>query len=91
MTLHEVEARVHDYQELKRMREALDAELAAVEDSIKNEMTVRDTCDMVAGCFRVRWTAYTTSRIDTAAIKRIMPELAERFTKTTEARRFSIN
>jgi len=38
----------------------------------------------------VRYKTVKSSRIDTTALKKAMPELAARFTKETESRRFSV-
>ena len=91
MSIQETENRIRDLQELRRMKEALELEMSTLEDAIKSEMTARDTSDLTAGAFRVRWTAYQSDRIDTVALKRELPELAARYTKTTQARRFTIN
>ena len=87
----EMESKVRDLQELKRMAEQLADEMKTLEDSIKAELTARGTSDLTAGAFRVRWTAYQSDRLDAAALKRELPELAARYTKTTQARRFTIN
>jgi len=91
MSIQEMESRVRELQELKRMKEELDAEITTIEDSIKEEMTARDTQDMTAGEYRIRWTSYNTSRIDTTTLKRDLPDIAAQYTKTTSARRFTIN
>ena len=71
------------------MREELDATIAALEDSIKSAMGDEEL--LTAGAFKVSWKTFTSSRIDTTALKRALPEIAEQFTKQTTARRFSIN
>ena len=48
-------------------------------------------CESVqAGEYKITWKAVTASRIDTTALKKALPEVAERFTKTTTARRFCV-
>ena len=44
-------------------------------------MTARDTEEMIVDIFKVRYTTVTSSRIDTTAIKKELPEIAERYTK----------
>ena len=75
--------------ELKRMRDVLDAEIQAAEDEIKAAMGDDDT--LLAGPFKVTWKAVTSSRLDSAALKKALPEIAARFTRQTTTRRFSIN
>ena len=45
---------------------------------------------LLAGAFKVDWKPVITSRIDTAALKKTMPEIAERFMKQTTTRRFCV-
>ena len=71
------------------MRKELDAEITAAEDAIKAIMGEDET--LTAGAFKVSWKAVTSSRLDSTALKKAMPEIAARFMKQTTTRRFSIN
>ena len=45
--------------------------------------------DTLAGSdWKVTWKAVPGSRIDTTALKKALPEIAERFMKSTTSRRF---
>ena len=47
--------------------------------------------DTISGTdWKVTYKAVTSSRIDTSALKKALPDLAQQFTKTTTARRFCI-
>ena len=83
-----MEAKVKELMELKRMKEEIEAEIAAAEDEIKAVMGNEET--LLAGAFKVDWKTVITSRIDTAALKKVMPEIAERFMKQTTTRRFCV-
>ena len=83
-----MEAKVKELMELKRMKEEIEAEIAAAEDEIKGVMGDEET--LLAGAFNVDWKPVITSRIDTAALKKVMPEIAERFMKQTTTRRFCV-
>ena len=83
-----MEAKVKELMELKRMKEEIEAEIAAAEDEIKAVMGGEET--LLAGAFKVDWKTVITSRIDTAALKKVMPEIAERFMKQTTTRRFCV-
>ena len=89
MSNHSMEAKVKELIELKRMKEELDAEITAAEDEIKRVMGDEET--LFAGAFKVSWKSYTSSRLDSTALKKALPDVAERFMKQTTARRFSIN
>lgn len=90
MNKTELTQKIHQIKELQRMSEELTAELEALKDEVKQTMTERNTDTLVIDRYKVTWKPVTTSRIDTTAIKRECPEIAERFTKTTESRRFTV-
>ena len=83
-----MEAKVKELMERKRMKEELEAEITAMEDEIKSVMGDEET--LFAGAFKVDWKTVITSRIDTTALKKMMPEIAERFMKQTTTRRFCV-
>ena len=83
-----LESTIKDLMEFKRMREELDAEIANIEDEIKQAMGSEET--LIAGAFKVDWKTVITSRIDTTALKKALPEIAERFMKQTTTRRFCV-
>ena len=84
-----MEAKVHELMELKRLKEELEAEIAAAEDAIKAVMGEEEL--LLAGSYKVLWKTFTSSRIDTTALKKALPDVAAAYTKQTTARRFSIN
>lgn len=84
-----MEAKVKELMELRRMKEELETEITAMEDEIKRVMGEEET--LLAGAFKVSWKAFTSSRVDTTALKKALPQIAEQFMKQTTARRFSIN
>ena len=84
-----LEPKVKELLELKRMREELDAEITAAEEEIKQAMGTEET--LLAGAFKVTWKSVTSSRLDSTALKKALPEIAARFMKQTTTRRFSIN
>ncbi len=96
MTNTELNATIRNLKDLRSMMEELQAEITTAEDQIKAEMTARNaeeisTFDEIAGfAHKVRWTTFTSSRLDSSALKKALPEVAERFTKVTQSRRFSI-
>ena len=59
-------------------------------DEIKAEMLSRNTEEMEAGQYIVRWTSVLTQRFDTTAFKKVMPDVYKEYTKQVSSRRFSI-
>ena len=90
MSINEMTAKLRELKELKAMAEELSAEITAIEDEIKAEMTARNAEEMTVDVYKIRWAKILSSRIDTSAFKKAMPELAAQFTKQTESRRFTI-
>ena len=86
----ELENRIKELRELRRMAEELAAEIDSIQDTIKRYMDAEGV-DTISGTdWRVTYKAVTTARIDTAALKKALPDLAAQFTKTTTARRFCV-
>ena len=88
MSIKEIESVVRELQELRRMKEELETEISSLEDAIKSEMGDRE--QLTAGAYRIDWKTVVTSRLDTAALKKALPEIAERFMKQTTTRRFCV-
>ncbi len=89
MSIKEIESKAQELQELKRMKEELEAEIEAAQDEIKAAMGDQET--VTAGAYKITWKAVTSSRLDGKALKAALPEIAARFTITSTARRFCIN
>ena len=83
-----LEPKIKELLELKRLKEELEAEISGMEDEIKAVMGDEET--LLAGAFKVSWTAYTSSRFDSMRFKKDHAELAAAYTKTTTTRRFSV-
>lgn len=88
MSNQSMEVKVKELMELRRMKEELEAEIASAEDEIKKVMGEEET--LFAGAFKVTWKAVTSSRLDSTALKKALPEIAAQFTKQTTSRRFCI-
>ena len=84
-----MEERIKELQELKHMREELEAEIATMEDEIKSVMGEEET--LLAGAFKVTWTPYTSSRFDSTRFKKDHAELAAAYMKQTTVRRFTVS
>lgn len=90
MSQNEIIAAVAELQELRRLQEDLAAEIEAAQEKIKGYMTASGAETLTAGAWKVSYKAVTSSRIDAAALRKALPEVAQRFTKTTTTRRFTV-
>ncbi len=84
-----MEEKIRELQELKRMREELDAEITAAEDAIKAAMGHSDS--LIAGPYKVTWKNVESSRMDVSALRKALPDVAARFMKKTTVRRFCVS
>lgn len=75
---------------MKRMQEELAAEITAIEDNIKAVMTERGAAEIIVGEYKIRWTEVTSARLDSKALKAVLPEVYARFTRESVTLRFSI-
>ena len=90
MTQKELLVKITELKELEVMQEEIAAQMEALKDEIKAEMTVQGVDKLLIGTFKVSYTKYTTSRFDSKAFKLTHEELYKQYTKNVEATRFSI-
>ena len=88
MSINEIEAKARELRQLQALIEEAQAEAEAIKDAIKTAMG--DSESIQAGEYKITWKAVTSSRIDTTALKKAMPDVAELFTKETTTRRFCV-
>ena len=88
MSINEMEAKARELRQLQNLIEEAQAEAEALKDAIKAAMG--DSESIQAGEYKITWKAVTSSRIDTTALKKALPDVAERFTKETTSRRFCV-
>ena len=72
-----------------RIQEEAAATVEAIKDQIKSQMQAAGVDTLVGAEHKATYKAVTSSRVDTSALKRDFPDVAARYTKTTETRRFT--
>lgn len=90
MSVNDLEIRIEKMQEWEALAEEAKAEAEALRDEIKAEMLERDTEELTAGRYIVRWTSVLSSRFDTTAFKKQYGDLYKSFTKQVSSKRFSV-
>lgn len=88
MSTHELTEKVKELKSLQTLIEEATAEIEGIKDELKKEMGEAE--EIRVGDYKVRYTTVTSSRVDTVALKKAMPDIAEAFTRTSVTRRFSI-
>ena len=91
MSTIEIQAQIESLRALEELIEEAKAEAETLRDAIKQEMLNRDTEELNAGQYIVRYTTVLSNRFDSTAFKKVMPEVYKAYTKQTASRRFSIS
>lgn len=72
-----------------RIQEEAAATVEALKDQLKAQMQAAGVDTLAGAEHKATYKAVTSSRLDTTALKKELPEIAARYTKTTETRRFT--
>lgn len=72
-----------------RMQEEAAAMVESLKDQIKERMAAAGVESLAGSEHKATYKAVTSSRVDTTALKKDLPEIAARYTKTTTTRRFT--
>lgn len=91
MSKNELISKIEALNEWEALMEEARSEAEAIRDSIKAEMLDRDTEELTAGQYIIRWTPILSNRFDSTAFKKMYGDLYKAFTKQTASRRFSIS
>lgn len=90
MSISEVESKIRELRQLQTLIEEAQQEAEAIRDAIKAQFTAQGVDEVRVGEYRVSWKAVTSSRLDTAALHKAVPDVAAAFTRTTTTRRFYV-
>ncbi len=88
MSVKEIEIKARQLREMQALIEEAQAEAEALKDEIKAAMG--DVEEIRAGEYKITWKPVTSSKLDTAALKKAMPDVAAAFTKQATTRRFIV-
>lgn len=88
MSINEMEIKCRELRQLQALIEEAQAEAEAIKDSIKAAMGSQEAVQ--AGEYKVTWKPVTSTRLDATALRKALPDVAERFTRTTTTRRFTV-
>lgn len=89
MSVNEMESKIRELRQLQALVDEAEAEIEAIKDSIKAYMG--DSEELRVGEYKVTWKAVVTSRLDSKALKAMLPDVVEQFTKTSTSRRFVVS
>ena len=81
-------SKVEELMELRKMIEELQNEAEIITDQIKDYMQDEET--MMAGSYKVTWKTTVSRRVDTAALKKVLGDALDEYTKTITTRPFKV-
>lgn len=88
MSINEMEIKCRELRQLQALIDEAQAEAEAIKDAIKAAMGSQEAIQ--AGEYKVTWKPVTSTRLDATALRKALPDVAERFTKETTVRRFTV-
>lgn len=90
-TTNELLTLVEQYKEAAQLIELAQAEQERIKAEIKAELAERSTNYLEVGCHKVRLTEFSSTRLDSKAVKAVAPELYEQYSKIVTGQRLTVN
>ena len=91
MSKHEIANLIEQMNNYDELASKIKAKADAIREAIKAEMLARDTEELIAGQYIVRWTSVVSNRFDSTTFKRLYGDLYRDFTKPVSSRRFTVS
>lgn len=91
MSTIEITTKIEALKEMEELIEEAKAEAETLRDEIKAEMLNRNTEELTAGQYIVRWTSVLSNRFDTTGFKKLYGDLYKEYTRQISSRRFTIS
>ena len=88
MSNHELESKIRELRQLQSLIEEAETEAETIRDAIKAHMG--DSEELRAGEYKVTWKSVKSTRIDTGALRKALPDVVKMFTRETTSRRFCV-
>lgn len=82
-----LDAIMQELAQYTRMAEEIAATVDSLKDILKKHMEENGLDVLTGSEHKATYKTVTSSRIDTSALKKALPEIAAKYTKTTETRR----
>lgn len=81
---------VEQYKEAAQLIEAAQAEQEQLKTQIREALAERSTNYLEVGCHKVHLSDFSSTRLDSKAIKAVAPDLYDQYSKTVTGTRLSI-
>ena len=86
----EMDSKVKELRELKRMADELAGMIDTIQDAIKAEMTAQDTDTLKGADWKITWKEVKSSRLDTKRLEADLGDLSE-YKNVTSYKRFCLS
>lgn len=90
MTINEITAKVRELKEIEAMLKELTDEMETLKDELKAELTARETEELQADIFTLRYKAHIQNRIDSKTLKKDLPDIFSKYSTAVNVKRFTI-
>ena len=91
MSIDNILVLVEQYKEAAQLIEAAQAEQEALKSKIRDALAERNVNYLEVGCHKIRLSDFSSTRLDSKAIKAVAPELYEQYSKTVTGQRLTVN
>ena len=90
MATNELINKIEALNEWEALMEEARQEADAIRDSLKQELLNRNTEELEAGKYIIRYQSIVSNRFDSSAFKKLMPDVYKSFIRQSTSKRFSI-
>lgn len=90
MSTHELDSKIKELRELRRMADDLQTEIDSITDSIKAEMSAREVDELSGNDWKITWKLVKSRRFDSTAFKKTHAELYDQYCSESATRRFTV-
>lgn len=92
MSTKEINNRVKELRELRRMADELADEIESIKDEIKQHMTIQGVDELIGIDYKITWKSVKSKRFDKATmINALGQDCYDKFCKVTTSRRFTLD
>ena len=88
MSVNEMVTKIEELRDLVALIQEAEAQADAIRDQIKAQMGERE--ELWADHYRITWKRVKSSRLDAKSLRAELPEVAARYTREQETRRFVV-
>ena len=89
MTIQEINEIMSELAEYQRLKDDLDVQIESLKDDLKRYMIEQDLTVLNGLEHKATYTAVTSTRLDTKALKQDHSEIVEQYSKTSVSNRFT--